>query len=124
MEAAKFLLSPEEDRSVDPETQARLEALLQAAGKDEILFCLTVFVVHLSLVPMKKINQSLHLRNNSSQGLGGFCTKVCKQSEEPVNFVLENRNMLMLFIWNTFMVVIKKWIDDQFLCHVDYSELW
>lgn len=33
VEAAKFLLSPEEDRSVDPETQARLEALLQAAGK-------------------------------------------------------------------------------------------
>lgn len=33
VEAAKFLLSPEEDRSVDPETQARLEALLQAAGR-------------------------------------------------------------------------------------------
>ncbi|KAF5300066.1 hypothetical protein FQA39_LY11258 [Lamprigera yunnana] len=32
VEAAKFLLSPEADRSVDPETQARLEALLQAAG--------------------------------------------------------------------------------------------
>ncbi|KAK9891834.1 hypothetical protein WA026_016633 [Henosepilachna vigintioctopunctata] len=30
--AAKFLLNPEEDRAVDPETQARLEALLQAAG--------------------------------------------------------------------------------------------
>lgn len=33
VEAAKFLLSPDEDRSVDPETQARLEALLHAAGK-------------------------------------------------------------------------------------------
>lgn len=38
VEAAKFLLSPEEDRSVDPETQARLEALLQAAG--QFLLCL------------------------------------------------------------------------------------
>ncbi|XP_060527199.1 ankyrin repeat domain-containing protein 17-like isoform X2 [Cylas formicarius] len=32
VEAAKFLLNPDEDRAVDPETQARLEALLQAAG--------------------------------------------------------------------------------------------
>lgn len=33
IEAAKFLLSsPEARTSVDPETQARLEALLQAAG--------------------------------------------------------------------------------------------
>ncbi|XP_022906707.1 ankyrin repeat domain-containing protein 17 isoform X2 [Onthophagus taurus] len=32
VEAAKFLLSAQEDRSVDPETQARLEALLKAAG--------------------------------------------------------------------------------------------
>lgn len=32
VEAAKFLLSSQEDRSVDPETQARLEALLKAAG--------------------------------------------------------------------------------------------
>lgn len=32
VEAAKFLLNPEEDRAVDPETQARLEQLLQAAG--------------------------------------------------------------------------------------------
>ncbi|XP_066252742.1 ankyrin repeat domain-containing protein 17 isoform X3 [Euwallacea similis] len=31
-EAAKFLLGADEDRNVDPETQARLEALLQAAG--------------------------------------------------------------------------------------------
>lgn len=30
-DSAKFLLDPE-DRNVDPETQARLEALLQAAG--------------------------------------------------------------------------------------------
>lgn len=28
----KYLLNSEEDRAVDPETQARLEALLQAAG--------------------------------------------------------------------------------------------
>ncbi|KAJ8935953.1 hypothetical protein NQ314_012575 [Rhamnusium bicolor] len=32
VEAAKFLLNPDEDRAVDPETQARLEQLLQAAG--------------------------------------------------------------------------------------------
>lgn len=33
LEKSKFLLSPDEtDRSVDPETQARLEALLHAAG--------------------------------------------------------------------------------------------
>lgn len=46
VEAAKFLLSPEEDRSVDPETQARLEALLQAAGN--ILSCLpqTALLIH------------------------------------------------------------------------------
>lgn len=31
--AAKYLLNPEDDRAVDPETQARLEALLQAAGQ-------------------------------------------------------------------------------------------
>lgn len=30
--AAKYLLNSDEDRAVDPETQARLEALLQAAG--------------------------------------------------------------------------------------------
>lgn len=35
LETSKFLLSPEEntEHSVDPETQARLEALLEAAGK-------------------------------------------------------------------------------------------
>lgn len=39
IEAAKFLLSSQEDRtSVDPETQARLEALLQAAGKYICIF--------------------------------------------------------------------------------------
>lgn len=33
LQTSKFLLSPEDnDHSVDPETQARLEALLQAAG--------------------------------------------------------------------------------------------
>lgn len=33
MESSKFLLTPEDpERSVDPETQARLEALLEAAG--------------------------------------------------------------------------------------------
>lgn len=36
VEAAKYLLNPEEDRAVDPETQARLEALLQAAGKFQL----------------------------------------------------------------------------------------
>lgn len=40
LEKSKFLLSPEEaDRSVDPETQARLEALLHAAGNG--LYCFT-----------------------------------------------------------------------------------
>ena len=34
LETSKFLLSPEDtDHSVDPETQARLEALLEAAGE-------------------------------------------------------------------------------------------
>jgi hypothetical protein len=33
LDTSKFLLSPEDtDHSVDPETQARLEALLEAAG--------------------------------------------------------------------------------------------
>lgn len=33
LETSKFLLTPEDtDHSVDPETQARLEALLEAAG--------------------------------------------------------------------------------------------
>ncbi|KAF7285836.1 ankyrin repeat and KH domain-containing protein 1-like isoform X5 [Rhynchophorus ferrugineus] len=32
-EAAKFLLGPDQDRAVDPETQAQLEELLQVAGK-------------------------------------------------------------------------------------------
>ncbi|XP_025832280.1 ankyrin repeat domain-containing protein 17 isoform X2 [Agrilus planipennis] len=36
VETAKFLLSPEEDRSVDLETQARLEAVLQAAGISQL----------------------------------------------------------------------------------------
>ncbi|XP_063908779.1 ankyrin repeat domain-containing protein 17 isoform X5 [Zophobas morio] len=34
--AAKYLLNPDEDRAVDPETQARLEALLQAAGISQL----------------------------------------------------------------------------------------
>lgn len=44
VEAAKFLLNPEEDRSVDPETQARLEALLQAAGKQQNVYLLVCLV--------------------------------------------------------------------------------
>ncbi|CAH0553399.1 unnamed protein product [Brassicogethes aeneus] len=36
VEAEKYLLNPEEDRTVDPETQARLEALLQAAGISQL----------------------------------------------------------------------------------------
>lgn len=37
LQSSKFLLSPEDtDHSVDPETQARLEALLQAAGKKHL----------------------------------------------------------------------------------------
>lgn len=40
LEKSKYLLSPEEgDRTVDPETQARLEALLHAAGNG--LYCFT-----------------------------------------------------------------------------------
>lgn len=38
VEAAKFLLNPDEDRAVDPETQARLEQLLQAAGTCKLDF--------------------------------------------------------------------------------------
>lgn len=38
VEAAKFLLNPDEDRAVDPETQARLEQLLQAAGETFPMF--------------------------------------------------------------------------------------
>ncbi|XP_068908725.1 ankyrin repeat domain-containing protein 17 isoform X12 [Tenebrio molitor] len=34
--SAKYLLNPDEDRAVDPETQARLEALLQAAGISQL----------------------------------------------------------------------------------------
>lgn len=41
VEAAKFLLNPDEDRAVDPETQARLEQLLQAAGKTNLKFFIT-----------------------------------------------------------------------------------
>lgn len=38
LDKSKFLLSPDEtDRTVDPETQARLEALLHAAGNG--LYC-------------------------------------------------------------------------------------
>ena len=38
LETSKFLLSPEDtDHSVDPETQARLEALLEAAGEGKHL---------------------------------------------------------------------------------------
>jgi hypothetical protein len=39
LDTSKFLLSPEDtDHSVDPETQARLEALLEAAGS--IILCI------------------------------------------------------------------------------------
>ena len=42
LQTSKFLLTSDDtDHSVDPETQARLEALLQAAGN---VFCYDVFV--------------------------------------------------------------------------------
>lgn len=45
LQTSKFLLSPEDnDHSVDPETQARLEALLQAAGLSFLLFILIILV--------------------------------------------------------------------------------
>lgn len=44
LEKSKFLLSPDEaDRTVDPETQARLEALLHAAGNG-LYYFYTIFV--------------------------------------------------------------------------------
>lgn len=48
IDKSKFLLSPDEtDRAVDPETQARLEALLHAAGNGLYSFhrfwCITFF---------------------------------------------------------------------------------
>jgi hypothetical protein len=42
LDTSKFLLSPEDtDHSVDPETQARLEALLEAAGNIALCIILT-----------------------------------------------------------------------------------
>lgn len=39
LQTSKFLLSQEDaDPTVDPETQARLEALLEAAGEGEFFF--------------------------------------------------------------------------------------
>jgi len=41
LDTSKFLLSPEDtEHSVDPETQARLEALLEAAGNVFFFFVL------------------------------------------------------------------------------------
>lgn len=54
LDTSKFLLSPEDtDHSVDPETQARLEALLEAAGN-----------IALCIVPTSVISRIV----NSSKG--------------------------------------------------------
>jgi hypothetical protein len=56
LDTSKFLLSPEDtEHSVDPETQARLEALLEAAGN--ISFCIvSIFVIlYCNTVGIKKL---------------------------------------------------------------------
>jgi hypothetical protein len=48
LDTSKFLLSPEDtDHSVDPETQARLEALLEAAGNISLCIIPTHLISHL-----------------------------------------------------------------------------
>jgi hypothetical protein len=48
LDTSKFLLSPEDtDHSVDPETQARLEALLEAAGNISLSNVPTPVISHL-----------------------------------------------------------------------------
>lgn len=57
VEAAKFLLNPDEDRAVDPETQARLEQLLQAAGTCKLGLTLTA---RLNILNIKKLSYNCH----------------------------------------------------------------
>lgn len=48
LDTSKFLLSPEDtDHSVDPETQARLEALLEAAGNTALCIVPTPIILPL-----------------------------------------------------------------------------
>jgi hypothetical protein len=50
LDTSKFLLSPEDtEHSVDPETQARLEALLEAAGNIILCTVPTPGIPHTSL---------------------------------------------------------------------------
>lgn len=47
LDTSKFLLSPEDtEQSVDPETQARLEALLEAAGNVYFSIVSTPVILH------------------------------------------------------------------------------
>lgn len=51
LEKSKFLLSPEEgDRTVDPETQARFEALLHAAGNGLYSIFFTNFYLQIKTI--------------------------------------------------------------------------
>jgi hypothetical protein len=53
LDTSKFLLSPEDtDHSVDPETQARLEALLEAAGN--IALCIVPIPINSPLLVGRK----------------------------------------------------------------------
>ena len=60
LDTSKFLLSPEDtEHSVDPETQARLEALLEAAGN--VSFCIVsiLVILHHNTVGIKKLCHTL-----------------------------------------------------------------
>jgi len=60
LETSKFLLSPEDtEHSVDPETQARLEALLEAAGNVSFCIVFILVIVHHNKVGTKK-NYVIH----------------------------------------------------------------
>jgi hypothetical protein len=55
LDTSKFLLSPEDtEHSVDPETQARLEALLEAAGNVSFSVVSNLVILHHNTVGIKK----------------------------------------------------------------------
>ena len=61
LDTSKFLLSPDvTEHSVDPETQARLEALLEAAGN--VSFCIVsiLVILHHNTVGIKKTMSSIN----------------------------------------------------------------
>lgn len=62
LDTSKFLLSPEDtEHSVDPETQARLEALLEAAGNGFFLIIDSILVIlHHNTVGIKKKYYVVH----------------------------------------------------------------